>query len=218
MRKLDILEETRTTRATERSAVAIRDMPKVSSSISTLRWSRTPSCASSSIEPTTLLRYAGVSFVVTLSDRRSVLGELAVLVTNLLASIERRGDGNCNVGCRNIADSDSLRSQVNQQGHDRGTQYRSAIFTTTPSQAEVARKVTEEVQKAHYDARGKKIATVITEATKWWDAEDYHQEWVLFRVADSVCSPEFLANRYDDHRYLTKNPGGYECANHRLWW
>lgn len=75
------------------------------------------------------------------------------------------------------------------QGHDRGTQYRSAIFTTSPEQAEIAKKVTAEVQAAHYDGKKLKIATVITEATRWWDAEDYHQESVLHYppFCDHVC-------------------------------
>ncbi|KAF9021405.1 peptide methionine sulfoxide reductase [Hymenopellis radicata] len=55
---------------------------------------------------------------------------------------------------------------VNRQGGDTGTQYRSAIFTYTPEQADIARRVTEE---------GKKIVTEITEAGPWWDAEEYHQ-------------------------------------------
>ncbi|KZS89547.1 peptide methionine sulfoxide reductase [Sistotremastrum niveocremeum HHB9708] len=83
---------------------------------------------------------------------------------------------------------------VNAQGNDRGTQYRSAIFTNTPEQQTIAERVTAEVQKAHFDARGKKIVTEIVPAGTWYDAEDYHQE------------------------YLFKNPSGYQCPTHRLWW
>ncbi|GAA6002245.1 hypothetical protein JCM10207_003144 [Rhodosporidiobolus poonsookiae] len=67
-------------------------------------------------------------------------------------------------------------TQVDRQGPDRGTQYRSAIFTTTDEQAEVAKKVQAEVQEAHYP--GQPIATKIQPAGKWWDAEDYHQEYL----------------------------------------
>ncbi|KAJ7854063.1 peptide methionine sulfoxide reductase [Mycena olivaceomarginata] len=61
---------------------------------------------------------------------------------------------------------------VNRQGGDVGTQYRSAIFTTTPEQAEMAKRVTEEVQ-------GTKIVTTILAAGPWWDAEAYHQLYLF---------------------------------------
>ncbi|KAJ7767189.1 peptide methionine sulfoxide reductase [Mycena metata] len=83
---------------------------------------------------------------------------------------------------------------VNRQGGDVGTQYRSAIFTTTPEQETIARRVTEEVQAKHFTPKGTKIATQIHSAGPWWDAEDYHQ------------------------LYLFRNPGGYQCPTHRLHW
>ncbi|GAA5922429.1 hypothetical protein JCM1841_004905 [Sporobolomyces salmonicolor] len=83
-------------------------------------------------------------------------------------------------------------TQVDRQGPDVGTQYRSAIFTASDEQAKVANKVIGEVQEAHYP--GQKIATKVEPAGKWWDAEDYHQE------------------------YLHNNPSGYECPSHMLHW
>ncbi|KAJ2923327.1 hypothetical protein H1R20_g9236, partial [Candolleomyces eurysporus] len=83
---------------------------------------------------------------------------------------------------------------VNRQGADTGTQYRSAIFYHSPEQETIAKRVTEEVQKGHFDPIGKKIVTEILPASKWWDAEDYHQ------------------------LYLFKNPTGYQCPTHRLHW
>ncbi|WP_436600214.1 bifunctional methionine sulfoxide reductase B/A protein [Sorangium sp. So ce1036] len=72
-----------------------------------------------------------------------------------------------------------------RQGNDVGTQYRSAIFVTTPEQ----RRVAEEV-KARVDRSGKwraPIVTEIVEAGPFTRAEDYHQ------------------------KYLEKYPGGYTC-------
>ncbi|KIK61541.1 hypothetical protein GYMLUDRAFT_42537 [Collybiopsis luxurians FD-317 M1] len=83
---------------------------------------------------------------------------------------------------------------LDRQGNDRGTQYRSAIFTHSPEQLEVAKKATSEVQDKHFTPRGEKIVTQIVEAGPWYDAEQYHQ------------------------LYLFKNPNGYQCATHRLHW
>ncbi|KAL5525051.1 hypothetical protein ACEPAF_8920 [Sanghuangporus sanghuang] len=83
---------------------------------------------------------------------------------------------------------------VNRQGPDVGTQYRSAIFYHSPEQKSIAEQVTQDVQKQHFDRIGEKIATSIEPAKKWYDAEDYHQE------------------------YLFKNPTGYQCPTHREHW
>jgi len=70
---------------------------------------------------------------------------------------------------------------INRQGNDIGTQYRSVIFYFNDEQKKQAEKSKEALQKS-----GKKtIVTEIVPAVKFWNAEDYHQD------------------------YLTKNPGGY---------
>jgi len=74
---------------------------------------------------------------------------------------------------------------LNRQGNDRGTQYRSAIFYTSPTQQETAERV-----KARVNASGKWSRPVVTEIVpeaRWYPAEVYHQD------------------------YLVKNPGGYSC-------
>src|SRR6266404_5135752 len=73
-------------------------------------------------------------------------------------------------------------------------EYRSAIFFNTHDQEAVVRRVTEEVQEKHFTPKGQKIVTVIQAAGPWYDAEDYHQE------------------------YLFKNPNGYQCPTHKLHW
>ena len=66
-------------------------------------------------------------------------------------------------------------TQVNRQGWDVGTQYRSAIFTHSPEQAEVAAE-----SKARAQARfSKPIATEIVPATTFWPAEEYHQQYLV---------------------------------------
>lgn len=74
---------------------------------------------------------------------------------------------------------------LNRQGNDVGTQYRSAIFFTSPAQQKAAEEV-----KARVNASGKWRRPVVTEivaAGEFTRAEDYHQD------------------------YLAKNPGGYTC-------
>ncbi len=66
-------------------------------------------------------------------------------------------------------------TQVDRQGPDIGTQYRSAIFTTSPAQAAAA-----EAAKARLDASGqfpRPIATQIAAAGPFWRAEEYHQRY-----------------------------------------
>ena len=64
-------------------------------------------------------------------------------------------------------------TQVNRQGPDVGTQYRSAIFFHSPEQEAAARSSMEKAQ-----ARYKKpIATEITSASKFYRAEEYHQRY-----------------------------------------
>ncbi len=64
-------------------------------------------------------------------------------------------------------------TQVNRQGPDIGTQYRSAIFYGSEAQRQTA-----EASKAALIAAGHAIATVIEPAGDYWLAEDYHQQYV----------------------------------------
>lgn len=74
-------------------------------------------------------------------------------------------------------------TQVNRQGPDFGTQYRTAIFFHTPEQEAEAKK-----SKQALDSSGKlrhPIATEITAAGKFWRAEEYHQRYLEKRGATS---------------------------------
>jgi peptide methionine sulfoxide reductase msrA/msrB len=74
-------------------------------------------------------------------------------------------------------------TMLNRQGNDVGTQYRSAIFTVGDSQAAEARKVVEML--SNDGSYSNPIVTEIRQAGPFWNAEEYHQD------------------------YLEKNPGGY---------
>jgi peptide-methionine (S)-S-oxide reductase len=79
----------------------------------------------------------------------------------------------------------------NRQGNDVGTQYRSAVFPTTPEQARVAEESRRRYQQRLTEQGYGQISTEIRpadQAGRFWYAEDYHQQ------------------------YLQKNPFGY--CNH----
>jgi peptide-methionine (S)-S-oxide reductase len=80
-------------------------------------------------------------------------------------------------------------TSLNQQGGDIGTQYRSAIFTTSSEQMQQVLESKEIYQGELSKNEIGKIVTEILPATgvTYWLAEEYHQ------------------------RYLEKNPNGYDC-------
>ena len=67
-------------------------------------------------------------------------------------------------------------TELNRQGPDIGTNYRSAIFYHTPEQ-KAAAEISKERQSAAKKFHGKKIATEIVPATDFFRAEDYHQQY-----------------------------------------
>jgi peptide-methionine (S)-S-oxide reductase len=70
-------------------------------------------------------------------------------------------------------------TQLNRQGPDYGTQYRSAIFFHSPEQEQAARAA-----KTELDASGKlrhPVATVIEPAQTFYRAEEYHQQYLAKR-------------------------------------
>jgi peptide-methionine (S)-S-oxide reductase len=64
-------------------------------------------------------------------------------------------------------------TQLNRQGNDIGTQYRSAIF---PQNDEQERKAQDAIARANQE-QGGRIVTTIEPMSDWWPAEDYHQEY-----------------------------------------
>ena len=76
-------------------------------------------------------------------------------------------------------------TQGMRQGNDIGTQYRSAIYTTTPEQLDAALRSKEAYERALKAREMGPITTEIREAPPFYFAEEYHQQ------------------------YLAKNPGGY---------
>jgi len=65
-------------------------------------------------------------------------------------------------------------TQLNRQGPDVGTQYRSVIFYRTKEQKKLAEETREKQQKNYT----KKIVTEITSAQEFYPAEEYHQKYL----------------------------------------
>ncbi|HTH53462.1 MAG TPA: peptide-methionine (S)-S-oxide reductase MsrA [Edaphobacter sp.] len=66
-------------------------------------------------------------------------------------------------------------TQVNRQGPDIGTSYRSAIFYTSPEQQKVAEAYIAQLDAAHVFP--KKIVTQLVPLKAFYDGEDYHQDY-----------------------------------------
>jgi peptide methionine sulfoxide reductase msrA/msrB len=73
-------------------------------------------------------------------------------------------------------------TQKNRQGPDRGNQYRSAIFYTTPEQKTVAEKWIQELE-----ANGLEVATQLKPASTFWEAEAYHQDYYQHKGSTPYC-------------------------------
>ena len=83
-------------------------------------------------------------------------------------------------------------TQGMRQGNDRGTQYRSAVFTTTPEQLATARRLAQAYQKE-------------------LDAAGYGPLTTEFGMLDEVRAGGFHYAEDYHQQYLLKNPGGYDC-------
>src|SRR3546814_15858929 len=81
-------------------------------------------------------------------------------------------------------------TNVDQQGNDMGSSYRSAIFYQNEEEKQIAKEVIDIVNQSNrWD--GKEVTT-LEPYTKFWPAEDYNQD------------------------YLVKNPNGYTCHFERF--
>jgi methionine-S-sulfoxide reductase len=73
-------------------------------------------------------------------------------------------------------------TQLNRQGPDVGTQYRSAIFYTNDQQRAAANHIREELQPEY----SQPIVTEITQAGPFYEAEAYHQKYAE-RTGHGMC-------------------------------
>ena len=76
-------------------------------------------------------------------------------------------------------------TQLNRQGNDVGTQYRSAIFYAD----EAERSAAGEAAQAESSRRGVRVATTIEPAGPFYPAEEYHQDY-LAKLGQSAAKGE----------------------------
>jgi peptide-methionine (S)-S-oxide reductase len=67
-------------------------------------------------------------------------------------------------------------TELNRQGPDEGTQYRSDVFATTPAQMQVAQAYIAQLDSAH--AYPEKIVTRVDMLPGFYPAEGYHQDFL----------------------------------------
>jgi len=72
---------------------------------------------------------------------------------------------------------------LNRQGADVGTQYRSIILYVDEEQRKIAESSREEAQRRFYDP----IVTEISPLTKFWPAEEYHQDYFRKNPYQGYC-------------------------------
>jgi peptide-methionine (S)-S-oxide reductase len=74
-------------------------------------------------------------------------------------------------------------TQLNRQGPDHGTQYRSAIFYHSPGQRQAAEEMIARLNKERKFSQP--IVTQVVPAETFWPAEEYHQKYLDKRGAVS---------------------------------
>ncbi len=65
-------------------------------------------------------------------------------------------------------------TQINGQGNDRGSQYRSIIFYQNEEEKKI---IEDKIESLNKQLNGKKVAAEVMPFQKFWKAEDYHQDY-----------------------------------------
>lgn len=73
-------------------------------------------------------------------------------------------------------------TQINRQGPDIGTQYRSAVFFKNEKQKEIVLNLINFLKEKGIDA-----VTQLLPTTTFWEAEDYHQKYYLYKGQKPYC-------------------------------
>jgi len=100
-------------------------------------------------------------------------------------------------------------TQLNRQGNDRGTQYRSAVFYETPQQQQVVEAYIEQLEAA--GVYNQPIVTTLEPLTQFHPAEDYHQNF----AAQNPHQPYIMAVAAPKVEKLVSSYGEYLKPDYR---
>lgn len=92
-------------------------------------------------------------------------------------------------------------TQLNRQGNDIGTQYRSVIFYHEPEQKEIASKLIEELNNS--GTYKSKIVTEVSKMDIFFPAEDYHQNYFQNNPNQGYCQA-VVRPKYEKFKKLFK--------------
>jgi peptide-methionine (S)-S-oxide reductase len=100
-------------------------------------------------------------------------------------------------------------TQLNRQGNDIGTQYRSVVFYTTDEQKQQAESFISELEASSKE--GDPIVTEVVPFTKFYPAEDYHQNYYAQNQNQGYCqviiAPKLQKVQEKFAELLKKNTG-----------
>jgi len=94
-------------------------------------------------------------------------------------------------------------TQLNRQGNDIGTQYRSTILTNSETQIFEANNVLKQYQTLLTKAGYGKITTLVKPLTEFFPAEDYHQDY-LVKNPNGYCPDHSTGIRFDPAKSVAK--------------
>ncbi len=90
-------------------------------------------------------------------------------------------------------------TQFMRQGNDIGTQYRSELYVFNETQRQQANTSRDRYQARLAEAGFGEVATTIVDASEFYFAEDYHQQY-LHQNPMGYCNHGFCQVAFDDHR------------------
>ena len=84
-------------------------------------------------------------------------------------------------------------TQVNRQGPDIGTQYRTELFYVNEEQKKIAEKLIKKLEDKEIN-----VVTKVTKSAEFYDAENYHQEYYQKKNGIPYCHK--YEKKFDDEK------------------
>ena len=85
---------------------------------------------------------------------------------------------------------------LNQQGNDKGTSYRSAIFYKDEEEKAIAEEMIDIVNES--GRWNDPVVTSLEKFTRFWPAEEYHQDYLQKNIGGYTCHAIYFDSYLDD--------------------